>query len=196
MGIARASTIIIGPNDVDSLLQSFGRGAERGRALRARLAEQFPGRPDEEIEDAVQTACECFLDEADGTFEPAAAYAWIRNAAYHSLIREVKRQKRVIAVDPTAGALKKAVSEQAGPAAELIALKDELDVELLVGEFAESLPAGRRQILALWGAGHKRPQDRLSTRDQRARREALDRGDGAGGPSRSCGGSRRGLREG
>jgi DNA-directed RNA polymerase specialized sigma24 family protein len=157
MGIARFPTII-GPDDVESLLRSFGRDGERGRMLRAQLAERFPGRSAEEVEDAVQTACESFLEQPDGVFEPAAAYAWIRNAAYHSLTREVKRQKRVIAVDPVAGALKLAASELPGPAEELIALEDELDLEVLVREFADSLSTDRREILSLWGVGHKRPE--------------------------------------
>lgn len=157
MSVARTSTIV-DPTDVGALLRTFGRDEERGRALRAQLAEQFPERPAEGIEDAVQTACKCFLDEAEGISDPAAAYTWIRTTAYHALVREVNRQKRVIAVDPSAAALEMAAPEQPGPLEELIALEDEADLDVLLSEFAESLPARRREILVLWGEGHNRPE--------------------------------------
>jgi RNA polymerase sigma factor (sigma-70 family) len=145
-------------NDVGALLRTFGRDQDRGRSLRAQLTARFPDRPAEEVEDAVQTACRCFLDEAEGISAPAQAYAWIRTAAYHSLIREAEHRGRVIAVDPSAGALEAAVSEEPGPAEELIALEDEADLEVLIREFSSSLSPRRRQILALWGAGLKRPE--------------------------------------
>ncbi len=157
MSVSHTSTIA-DPTDVGTLLRTFGRGEERGRALRAQLAEQFPERPAEGIEDAVQTACKCFLDEAEGISDPAAAYTWIRTTAYHALVRELNRQKRVIAVNPSAGALEMAAPEQPGPLEELIALEDEADLDVLLSEFAESLPARRREILVLWGEGHNRPE--------------------------------------
>lgn len=145
-------------NDVGALLRTFGRDQDRGRSLRAQLTARFPDRPAEEVEDAVQTACRCFLDEAEGISAPGQAYAWIRTAAYHALIREAEHRGRVIAVDPSARALEAAVPEEPGPAEELIALEDEADLEVLIREFSSSLSPRRRQILALWGAGLKRPE--------------------------------------
>lgn len=53
----------------------------------------------------MQTACRCFLDEAEGISTPGHAYTWIRTAAYDAMLRELERQRRVIAVDPAKGAL-------------------------------------------------------------------------------------------
>lgn len=145
-------------NGAKALLRSFGRDADRGRSLRAQLTSRFPDRPAEEIEDAVQTACRCFLDEAKGISTAPQAYSWIRTAAYHALIREAEHRGRMIPVAPSAGALEGAVSEEPGPAEELISLEDEADLDALVREVASGLSERRRQILRLWGEGLKRPE--------------------------------------
>lgn len=139
------------------LLEGLVHG-ERARALRAQLASRHPRRSAEEIEEAVQAACESFLDQEEVITDPAPLYAWIRTVAHRALVREDDHRKHELAVDPIEGILERAVSEERGPAEELIALEDDLDLELLVREVAASLSGRRREILALWGTGHKRPE--------------------------------------
>jgi RNA polymerase sigma factor (sigma-70 family) len=141
------------------LLEDFGRERGRGRALRAQLAEGFPHRPDDEIEDAVQTACRCFLDEADGITDPGSAYAWIRTTAYRSMIHELRSQDRGVPLDLTDGEVGGTVVDDGpGPVEELMGLEDTEELEVLVREVASSLSDKRRQILALWAAGRKKPE--------------------------------------
>ena len=141
------------------LLEDYGRERRRGRALRAHLAERFPRRPKDEIEDAVQTACRCFLDEAEGVTDPGGAYAWIRTAAYRSMIHELRAQDRAVPLDPGEGEVGGSVVDDGpGPVEELMDLEDTAELEILVREVASSLSDKRRRILALWGAGRKRPE--------------------------------------
>jgi RNA polymerase sigma factor (sigma-70 family) len=139
------------------LLGGVIRGG-RARALRAQLASRHPRRSAEEIEEAVQTACESFIAQGETISEPGALYAWIRTVAHRSLVREDEQREHEIVVDPIDGILKRTASEERGPAEELIALEDDTDLELLVREVASSLSGRRREILALWGSGLKRPE--------------------------------------
>jgi DNA-binding CsgD family transcriptional regulator len=61
----------------------------------------------------------------------------------------------------------------AGPAEELIALEDDADLSMLVDEVASSLSDRRRDVLALYGAGYKRPQiaDRLGLTERAVKRD-------------------------
>jgi DNA-directed RNA polymerase specialized sigma24 family protein len=141
------------------LLADYGREGGRGRALRAQMAERFPRRPEEDIEDAVQTACRCFLDEADGITEPGSAYAWIRTAAYRAMLRELRSQSGRVSFHANGGeAGGTVVDDGPGPVEELIDLEDTADMEVLVREVASSLSDQRRQILAFWAAGRKKPE--------------------------------------
>jgi RNA polymerase sigma factor (sigma-70 family) len=164
-----------GPSRADSLLHGFAREGDRGRALRAQLAGQFPARSSDEIEDAVQQACQAFLEEGDGISSPDRAYAWIRTAAYRHLIHEVRRENRMVPVDPTEGALERAASDDPGPAAELIAIEDDQDLAVLVEQVAGSLSGRRRQILALWAIGLKRPEiaSRLGVSERSVKRDLI-----------------------
>jgi DNA-directed RNA polymerase specialized sigma24 family protein len=117
------------------LLEDYGRYGHRGRMLRAHLRERFPRRSEEEIEDAVQTACRYFLDGVDGIDEPGRAYAWIRTVAYRSMVHEYHAQGRSVSLDPTEGELGGAVVDaRPGPVEELIDLEDTAELEVLVGE--------------------------------------------------------------
>jgi RNA polymerase sigma factor (sigma-70 family) len=144
---------------VGRLLEDYGREGGRGRMLRAQLTERFPRRPEEEVEDAVQTACRCFLDGADGIGDPGSAHAWIRTVAYRSMVHEYRAQGRSVSLDPTEGELAGAVADdRPGPVEELIDLEDTAELEILVREVASSLSDQRRQILVLWAAGRKKPE--------------------------------------
>lgn len=67
------SSFTIQPEHAEALLQDFV-GGERGRALRAQLASRHSERSSEEIEDAVQTACERFVKVAEGITDQAEVY--------------------------------------------------------------------------------------------------------------------------
>lgn len=159
-------------NGIDPLLRSLIRGG-RGEALRAQLAARYPDCSADAIEEAVQYACKSFLDEAEGITAPGQVYAWIRTAAYRSLGREADRHHRELAVDPVEEGLERMGAEDAGPAEELIALEDDADLEMLAREVTSSLPDRRRDVLALYGAGYKRPQiaDRLGLTERTVKRD-------------------------
>lgn len=162
----------------DDLLESFV-GGKRGRALRHQLAARNPDLDADAIEDAIQYACKSFLAEAEGIAEPGQVYTWIRTAATRSLGREVKRRRREISIDPEEASRR--ASEEAGPAEELIQLEDDADLEVLVGEVASSLSERGRDVLALYGAGFKRPQiaDRLGVPERVVKRDLREIMDGA-----------------
>lgn len=160
----RAVTVTPGPNAAPksatpgSLLEDYGREGHRGRRLRSQLKERFPRHSEEEIEDAVQTACRCFLD-ADGINDPGSAYAWIRTVAFRSLSHEYRAQGRLVSLQSAEGEPGGAVPDKRpGPVEELIDLEDTAELEILVQEIASSLSDQRRQIFTLWAAGRKRPE--------------------------------------
>src|SRR6202000_193042 len=131
------------PGSTDELLRTFSREGWRGGALRAQLADRFPDRPADDIEDAVQSACVAFLTEGQKITDPRAAYAWIRTAAHRALTHELRRRRRQVAAGPGGGPLGEAAADGPGPAEELIGLEDESDLEVLVREVASSLSGTR-----------------------------------------------------
>jgi RNA polymerase sigma factor (sigma-70 family) len=145
--------------------------------LRRQLAERFPGRPADEVEDAVQTACQKFLGNADaaGFTEPARAYAWLRTAAYRELVHELEGHTRTIAADPTGSLLEGEASDQPDPVAELLEIEEQAELKILVEEVSSMLSDSRRQVFALWAAGRKRPEiaEQLGLSD-RAVKKALE----------------------
>lgn len=149
-------------NGTDVLLDSFVCG-ERGGKLRTQLSTRFPECSAEQIEEAVQYACKAFLDEAEDVSAPGKVYAWIRTAAFRYLNREADRHRRELAVDPIQDEIATFAADEPGPAEELIALEDDADLTMLVDKVSSSLSDRRRDVLALYGAGYKRPQiaDRL-----------------------------------
>ena len=146
------------PASTGELLRTFTRESWRGGALRAQLADRFPDRPADDIEDAVQSACAAFLAEGEGITDPRAVYAWIRTAAHRALTHELRRRRRQVPADPGEGPLAEAPAGSPGPAEELIGLEDESDLEVLVREVASSLSRTRRDVLALWAAGRRRSE--------------------------------------
>jgi RNA polymerase sigma factor (sigma-70 family) len=163
------------PNGTDALLQSLVRGA-RGRALRVQLAARYPDCSPDAIEEAIQYACKSFLDEAEGISAPGQVYAWIRTAAHRSLGREADLHHRELMVDSVEDSLEEVSAEDPGPVEELIALEDDADLSMLVEEVSSSLSDRRRDVLALYGAGYKRPQiaERLGLTERAVKRDLLE----------------------
>ncbi|MGN6817024.1 MAG: sigma-70 family RNA polymerase sigma factor [Solirubrobacterales bacterium] len=163
------------PNGTDALLQSLVRGA-RGRALRAQLASRYPDCSADAIEEAIQYACKSFLDEAEGISAPGQVYAWIRTAAHRSLGREADLHHRELMVDSVEEGLEEISAEDHGPVDELIALEDDADLSMLVEEVSSSLSDRKRDVLALYGAGYKRPQiaERLGLTERAVKRDLLE----------------------
>lgn len=129
----------------------------------------------EEVADAIQTACKRFLEHAEGISEPGQIYSWIRTTAHRVLQREDERHGREEprkSIDGLAGL----AAEEPGPAEELISSEDDADLAGLVEEVYSSLPDRGRDILALYGAGYKRPQiaERLGLSDRVVKRELLE----------------------
>jgi RNA polymerase sigma factor (sigma-70 family) len=162
----------IATDDAASLLRSYVSG-ERGRALRVQLAARHPGCSKDEIEDAVQAACRCFLDEADEISEPGKAYAWLRTAAHRILGHEAERQRRELPIDPSAGGLESIAVDDIDPAEELMALEDDADLEALVRVVSTSLSERRRDVFALYAAGCSRAQiaERLGLPERTVKRD-------------------------
>lgn len=140
------------------LLEDYGPERHRGRALRAKLASSFPDRPEEEIEDAVQSACQLFLAEAPEITEPGRVFAWLRTASYRALLRELDSKRRALATDPSGPILDADELESPDPVSELIGLEEESDLRFLVEEISSNLSEPRAQVFALWAAGQKRPE--------------------------------------
>jgi RNA polymerase sigma factor (sigma-70 family) len=164
----------------DDLLESLVSG-ERGKALRAQLASRYPDLSADEIEDAVQYACKSFIDEAQGISAAGQVYVWIRTAALRFLAKEANRHHREVAVDPRGYPTSSErdlteIATESSPADELIELEDDADLEMLVEEVASSLSDRRRDVLALYSAGYKRPQiaDRLGVPERVVKRDLLE----------------------
>jgi RNA polymerase sigma factor (sigma-70 family) len=143
--------------------------------LRAQLAERFPGRPEDEIEEAVQTACHRFLDKGPDISDPGRAYAWLRTVAHHALIDELRVRRRAVAADPTDPVIEAVEAEHPGPVEELIELEQGSELGLLVEEVSSTLSDRRREVFALWAAGRRRPEiaEELGISD-RAVKKALE----------------------
>ena len=102
MAFDRPGTITI--DSASALLRPYVNGAS-GRDLRAQLITRHPECSPDEIEDAVQAACRCFLDEAESISEPNQVHVWLRTAAHRILGHESERQRREVVTDPAAGGL-------------------------------------------------------------------------------------------
>lgn len=159
-------------DDATSLLRPYVDGAS-GRDLRAQLTVRHPECSQEEIEDAVQTACRCFLDEAEGISEPNQVHVWLRTAAHRILGHEGDRQRREVATDPAAGGLEGIAVDDIDPAKELMALEDDADLEALVRVVSVSLSERRRDVFALYATGCSRTQiaDRLGLPERTVKRD-------------------------
>jgi RNA polymerase sigma factor (sigma-70 family) len=140
------------------ILDGYGRGRKQGNLLRSQLSRRFSGLPEEDIEEAVQTACRRFLDRAPDVSDPAAVHAYLHTSAYNLLVDELARRKRTVVIDPTAGMVEEAASEDPGPAEELIALEDEAELGMLVEEVAGALNERQRDIFTLWASGRRRSE--------------------------------------
>jgi RNA polymerase sigma factor (sigma-70 family) len=156
----RSSTIAL--NGTGISLQDLVRG-ERAEALRAQLASWHPESSSEEIEDAIQTACRRFLEHAEGISSSGQVYSWIRITAHRILNRETARHARELAVDPAEDGVKGFTAGEPDPAEQLISSEDNADLARLAEEVSASLPERAQEVLALHGAGYKRPEiaDRL-----------------------------------
>lgn len=158
MGGRDASLADLSNGGAEAWLRSLVVG-ERGEALRAQLAADNPDRALDEIEDAVQAACAHFLDSQPPVSTPGPAYVWVRVVAHRALNREREHRSREVAVDsldavrgPTS-VLSSASAEQ-----ELIDHEDEVDLGRFARELAARLDDRARDVLALYGAGLKRPE--------------------------------------
>jgi RNA polymerase sigma factor (sigma-70 family) len=168
------SSIAIATNGTDALLDSLVSG-ERGGKLRTQLASRFPECSADQIEDALQYGCKSFLDEAEDVAGPGAVYKWIRTAAFRYLNREADRHRRELSVDPVENGIATFAADEPGPAEELISQEDDADLAMLVEEVSSSLSDRRRDVLALYGAGYRRPQiaDRLGLTERTVKRDLL-----------------------
>jgi RNA polymerase sigma factor (sigma-70 family) len=146
---------------------------QRARALRAQLASWHPEGSAEEIEDAIQTACERFLEHAEGIKAPGEVYVWIRTTAHRVLNRETVRYVHELRIDPSENGLEDIPAEEPGPAEELISNEDDADLTKLVEEVCASVSDRGRAVLALHGTGCKRPEiaDRLGLSERIVKRE-------------------------
>ena len=137
---------------------------ERGQALRAQLAARYPDCSADTIDDAIQFACGCFLDEAEGITAPGQVYAWIRTAAHRALGREADRRHREVAIDPVEDGLDRSRrrGDRPGRGADRPGRRrrpGRCSSRRSPPRFTDR----RRDVFALYGAGYKRPQiaDRL-----------------------------------
>jgi RNA polymerase sigma factor (sigma-70 family) len=162
-------------SNAEHLLQTFVTG-ERGQALRAQLSNRHPRRSREEVDDAVQGACERFVGSAIEITDPGEVYTWLRTTADRILNREDVLRGRELVVDPIEGGLDRAPSAEPGPADQILADEDTDEMATLVREVAESLSDRRRNVLALYLAGHNRPEiaERLRLSDRTVKRELLE----------------------
>lgn len=174
MDSLRSSKIASNGNGIS--LQDLVRG-ERARALEAQLASWHPECSAAEIEDAIQTACRRFLEHAEGITAPGQVYSWIRTTAHRELNRETARHAREFTVEPSAVLLEDVVDDDTDPAEEMISSEDDSELAKLVEEVNASLPDDRhREVLALYGAGYKRPEiaERLGLRDWVVKRDLVE----------------------
>lgn len=162
-------------SSAEALLGSFVRG-ERGAKLRSQLAGLHPEASAVEVEDAIQTACDRFVDKAEGISAPGQVYAWIRTTAHRLLTSEEDHHLRELAVDPTDASLRDLAAEEAGPEEATIEHEDEAELVALVREVSALLPERKRDVLALYGAGYKRPEiaSQLGLSDRAVKRDLLE----------------------
>jgi RNA polymerase sigma factor (sigma-70 family) len=143
--------------DLSALFRSVLRG-ERGQKLRSQLAGQNPEASREQIEEAIQVACDRFVEGAEEISAPGQVYTWIRTTAHRELGRAAGYQAHERPVDPGAATLQALASERPDPEGELIAQEDDAEMARLIEEVSASLPECRRDVFALYGAGCKAPE--------------------------------------
>lgn len=163
------------PSDAEELLRPYVQG-ERGGKLRSQLAALHPDTSEERIEEAIQTACDRFVDKAEGISAPGQVYTWLRTTAHRVLNRDEEHHLRELPVDPTHESLRELAAEDPGPAEEAIAQEDEAELVTLIREVSASLPERKRNILALYSAGHKRPEiaSSLGLSERAVKRDLLE----------------------
>lgn len=131
-------------------------GGDLGRRLRAEIALWHPEFTVDEIDDAIQTACNYAAEGGiDGVAE-GEVYTWLRITAHRWLKRELAN-RRELPVAPDAAVLD---AHRQAPSAEqrAIELEDLRDGTVLVERVVTKLNARQRTILALHLAGHNRPR--------------------------------------
>lgn len=163
------------PSIAEELLRPYVQG-ERGGKLRSQLGALHPNTSEERIEEAIQAACDRFVDKAEGISAPGQVYVWVRTTAHRILNREEDQRLRELPVDPAHTSLSEVAAKDPGPAEEAIAHEDEAELVMLVREVSDSLPERKREILALYGAGHKRSQiaSRLGLSERAVKRDLLE----------------------
>jgi RNA polymerase sigma factor (sigma-70 family) len=163
------------PSDAEELLRPYVRG-ERGGKLRSQLAALHPEASEKRIEDAIQDACDLFVDKAAGITAQGQVYSWLRTTAHRLLNRDDEHHLRELPVDPSHASLREVPAADPGPAEETIAQEDETELVALVREVSDSLPERKREILALYGAGYKRPEiaSRLGLSERAVKRDLLE----------------------
>jgi RNA polymerase sigma factor (sigma-70 family) len=161
------------PPGADALLSPYLTG-ERGAKLRAQLAKLHPDASPSEIEDAIQTACDRFMSKTDGITEQGQVYTWLRTTAHRELLLEDEHRKRLVVVNPAKTEAFEAY--ELDPEAEAIAHEDEAELEALVREVAALLSPRKRDVLALYGAGFKRPEiaSRLGVSERVVKRDLVE----------------------
>jgi RNA polymerase sigma factor (sigma-70 family) len=161
--------------EIDALFESFVTGL-RGATLRAQLVAKHPERARAEIDDAIQTACACFIDEADGITAPGQVYRWIRTCAHRSLNREREFLAREVPVDPSDDGLNAFAADAPTPEQHVIGREDEIDLAALTETVASALPDRQRDVLSLYGAGYKRPEiaEQLGVTHRTVKRDLLE----------------------
>ena len=167
------ATVLEGP---EALFKSFVQG-ERGGKLRSQLAKLHPHASGEEIEDAIQAACDRFVDKAEGITEPGQVYAWLRTTAHRILNREDDHHERELAVDPTTETgLSSSRASSPAPRRRRSNMRTKPELVALVREVSESLPEQKREVLALYSSGLKRPEiaSRLGMSDRAVKRDLLE----------------------
>jgi RNA polymerase sigma factor (sigma-70 family) len=160
----------------EELLRPYVQG-ERGGKLRSQLTALHPDTSEERIEEAIQTACDRFVDKAEGISAPGQVYTWLRTTAHRVLNRDEEHHLRELPVDPTTHeSLRELAAEDPGPAEEAIAQEDEAELVTLIREVSASLPERKRDILALYSAGHKRPEiaSHLGLSERAVKRDLLE----------------------
>lgn len=94
----------------------------------------------EKIEEAIQTACDLFVEKAEGIAAQGQVYTWLHTTAHRLLNREDEHRLRELPFDPSHEKLREVAAEDPGPAEETIAQEDEAELETLVREVSASLP--------------------------------------------------------
>jgi DNA-directed RNA polymerase specialized sigma24 family protein len=174
--MAPSKSVTVAPDPVE--LIELVMSSDRGARLRAQLAEKHHERTLDDIDDAIQTACRCFIDERPAGIDAVSTlYAWLRTVAGRVLHRERERLERQIPVRPASPKLTEVLSDALSPEEQAIKSEDRRDLTALVAEVASKLPDDRqRDVLALYGAHFKRPEiaAHLGVRLRVVRRDLLE----------------------